>query len=287
MPSMRTPWLVVWAGLVALGVPIVLAAFLKGGHHAPATVEPSAAPARVGSAVVFAREDGSDALAVAAGPQTIRITLLGPDGKGVSGRSVTVAGIRADACGKGCYAARTSARGTVPVAVDGRRFDFTIPTVAPNATALIDRATKAFRSLRSVTYTERLASSTRDHIVTTFTLEAPDRIAYRIHGGADAVVIGTKRWDRTPGAKWVESQSTVLPQPTPVWGFPVTDAHVLARTRKTIVISFLNPGIPAWFEVRLDAQTMLPRRLDMIAVSHFMHHVYTAYNQPRRVFPPS
>jgi len=30
----------------------------------------------------------------------------------------------------------------------------------------------------------------------------------------------------------------------------------------------------------------LPRRLDMIAVSHFMHHRYTAFNAPRRIFRP-
>jgi hypothetical protein len=173
----------------------------------------------------------------------------------------------------------------VSVVVDGRPFVFTIPRHAADATKLMQRATTAFRALHSVTYVERLASSTRDHIVSTFTLEAPNRVEYQIHGGAAGIVIGEKRWDRT-GKRWIESASTPLPQPVPVWGTQITDAHVLERTRNTIVISFLNPGVPAWFEARFNAHTMLPRRLDMIAASHFMHHVYGAYNAPRRIFPP-
>jgi hypothetical protein len=281
MSSMRRPWIIGLAALGALGVPIVLAVALKSRHHAATP----AAPAPSGSAVVFARQDANDALTLAVSGDTVRVRLLGPQGDGVGGRSVSVAGGPTSSCGNGCYLARTSARGDVPVVVDGRRFTFAIPRSAPDANALMQRATKAFRELRGVTYVERLASSTRDRIVTTFTLEAPNRVEYHIHGGAAGIVIGTKRWDRT-GKTWIESASTPLQQPSPVWGTPITDARVLERTPSTIVISFLNPRIPAWFEVQFDVDTMLPRRLDMIAASHFMHHVYTAYNGPRRIFPP-
>lgn len=274
-------------GLACLCVPIVLAAVLKGGGQGQ-TAPPARVPAprAAASPVVLARQDGNNALTVAVQAGTIRVNLLGPQGNGLAGHEITIAGKRASSCGAGCYAVDTSARGVVPITVDGRRFTFVIPKTTPAAAALMRRATNAFRSLRSVTYVERLASSTRNHIVTTFTLERPNRVEYRIHGGADGIVIGTKRWDRTPGSGWSESDSTPLPQPSPVWGSPVTDAHVLSRTRNTVVISFLNPGIPAWFEARFDAHTMLPRRLDMIAASHFMHHVYTRYDAPRRIFPP-
>jgi hypothetical protein len=284
---MRTPRLLALIALVVLVVPIVLAVVLKGGHHGEATVQPSPASPRAssGSAIVFARQDGNDALTLAVRRDSIRATLFGPQGEGIRGRSVTIAGTRTSSCGTGCYLARTPVRGDLPVVVDGRRFEFPIPRSAPDGTGLMRRATNAFRALRSVTYVERLASSTRDHIVTTFTLEAPNRVEYQIHGGTAAIVIGTNRWDRT-GTTWVKSASTLLPQPSPVWGAPITDAHVLARTASTVVISFFNPGVPAWFEARFDAHTMLPRRLDMIAASHFMHHVYTAYNRPRRIFPP-
>ena len=83
------------------------------------------------------------------------------------------------------------------------------------------RATRAFRALRSVDYVERLASSTRNRIVSTFTLEAPNRVEYRIHGGSTGIVIGTRRWDRENG-RWTSSASSYLPQPSPIWGTPIT-----------------------------------------------------------------
>jgi hypothetical protein len=138
-----------------------------------------------------------------------------------------------------------------------------------------------------VAYVERLASNPRDHIVTDFTLERPDRIAYRIRGGAAGIVIGTRRWDRTrPAGPWVESPSTPLTQPVPAWGTPLTNAHVLGRTRSTYLVSMFNPSAPAWFTVVLNRRTLLPRELDMTAAAHFMHHRYVAYNRPRSIFPP-
>ena len=100
--------------------------------------------------------------------------------------------------------------------------------------------------------------------------------------GASGIVIGTRRWDTSAG-HWVLSPSTRLPQPLPLWGTPVTNAHVLSRTRDAVAISLLNPKIPAWFVVRFDPRTLRPRVLDMTATAHFMHHVYSGYNAARRI----
>jgi hypothetical protein len=143
------------------------------------------------------------------------------------------------------------------------------------------RATTVFRRLRSVTYVERLASSPRNRLVTTFTLEAPDRVHYRIHGGSTATVIGDRRWDGC-----TESQTTPLPQPAPIWGSPVTNAHLLRRSGNRELVSFLNPSVPAWFTVWLDRRTLRPTQLQMIAAAHFMYHTYSGYDAPRRIFPP-
>jgi len=290
MSAMRQPWILGIAGLVVLCVPVALALALRGGS--PSRTPSTSAPQQAGTpalpppdAVVLAREDGNDALTIAAERKDIRVTLFDGEGQGVNGQSVSVAGASAVPCGPGCYAAQTPARGDVPVVVGGRRFVFAIPRSVPDASVLMRRASNAFRSLRSVTYVERLASSIHDHIVSTFTLEAPNRVEYRINNGTAGIVIGTRRWDRTSG-KWVESSSTLLPQPVPVWGTRITNAHVLARTPDTLVLSFLNPNVPAWFDVRFDARTMLPRRFDMIAAAHFMHHRYTSFNAPRKIFPP-
>lgn len=237
-------------------------------------------------AVVLAQEDGDDGVTLAAQPDRILVTIFDGQGLGVNGLDVAVAGTPATSCGAGCYEAQTNVRGAVPVVVGGKRLMFHLPRRTPAGAALVARAGRTFRSLRSVTYVERLASSPSERIVTTFRLEAPDRVEYRIHGGASGIVIGTRRWDGNNG-NWTRSASTVLPQPTPAWGTRVTNAHVLGRTRDAVVVSFLNPVIPAWFVARLDPRTLRPHTLEMTATAHFMHHTYTRFNTPRRIFPPT
>ena len=259
-------------------------AVAAAASSASAPVAPAPPPA---DAVVLAREDGDLAVALAAAQHRLRVTVLGPDGTGVNGLNVAIAGRPARACGAGCYEVAAPPSPSVQVRVRGRTVTFHLPRAAAPAGALIARATRAFRAVRSVTYVERLASSPRDHIVSEFTLERPDRVEYRIRGGAAGIVIGMRRWDRVrPGGPWTESSSTPPTQPVPVWGEPLTNAHVLARTRSTYLVSMLNPRVPAWFTVVLDRRTLLPRRLDMTAASHFMHHRYLAYNRPRSIFPP-
>jgi hypothetical protein len=213
--------------------------------------------------------------------------VLNGDGIGVDGVAVQIVGVRARDCGSGCYAVHVR---PVPPAIDvvigRRRFVFRLPDTAPSAARLVARATKRFRALRSVTYTERLASDPAHVINTTFTLERPNRLAYTIHGGASAIVIGPRRWDRQRGRRWIESQTTLLPQPTPVWNGRVANAHLIGQNKRTIVVSFLNPSIPAWFHVDFDRATLLPRTVRMTAPAHFMFHRYVAYNRARRIRSP-
>jgi hypothetical protein len=278
-------------GALAVAGLVVAVVLLAGGGSGtprsitiPAAVGPPALPPR--NAVVLAQEDGNNALTLAAVPGRIRITLFNGEGVGVKGADIRVGGTKTTVCGAGCYDAQTSVRGGIPVVVDGRRHTFVVPRTVPDASALMARASSAFRSLRSVTYVERLASSPRDKIVSTFTLEAPDRVEYHIHDGGAAIVIGTQRWDRGDG-HWVKSQSTYLPQPSPIWGTPIANAHVLARTRNSVTVSWLNPKVPAWFVARFDVRTLHPQSLAMTATAHFMHHVYSGFDAPRRIFPPT
>ena len=250
---------------------------------APATTGQPPLPAR--DAIVLAREDRDNALTLAAEPTQTTVTVVNGEGLGVNGLAVTIGGAPTSSCGPGCYRTETHPRGRVPVVVAGRRLVFTVPTSAPDGTALLARAGRTFRALRSVSYVERLASSTTDRIVSTFTLEAPNRVEYHILGGASAIVIGDRRWDKTNG-RWIPSSQSPLPQPIPIWGSNETNAHVLSHTRNRVVISFLEPSVPAWFTVRFDSRTLHPLTVEMTATAHFMHHTYTAFNAPRRIFPP-
>jgi hypothetical protein len=141
--------------------------------------------------------------------------------------------------------------------------------------------------LRSVDYVERLASSPQNKVVAEFTLERPNRLEYRIRGGADGIIIGSRRWDRVPGGNWVPSPQETTPQPEPLWAGHFTNAYLLATTPKTYTVSFVKSTGPAWFTLNLDRRTLLPRSLRMTAASHFMTHRYTGFNAAPKIRAPS
>ncbi|MDX6476636.1 MAG: hypothetical protein QOH95_2147, partial [Gaiellaceae bacterium] len=132
----------------------------------------------------------------------------------------------ATACGAGCYRAEFSpvrSPRSVEVAVPGRAkepWHVELPAVWPplDGTRLLARAGRAWRSLHSLTFRERLASGTGHAVVSTWRIQAPDRVAYQVERGWAGVVIGARRWDRAPGAsRWKASPQTRLHQPVPFW----------------------------------------------------------------------
>jgi copper transport protein len=232
-------------------------------------------------------ESGDLALALAVRAPGAELVALGPNGRGVNGLAVRIAGVAARSCGPGCYGAFGAFSGRVRVSVNGRQVFLKFPVRERPAGTLVARATRAFRSLRSVEYVERLASSSRDKVVAEFTLERPNRLEYRIRGGADGIIIGQRRWDRARGGQWVPSPQDTSPQPEPIWAGHFTNAYLLETTPTTYVVSFVKPTGPVWFTLRLDRRTLLPQSLRMTAAAHFMTHRYTAFNAAPRIKPPS
>jgi hypothetical protein len=219
-------------------------------------------------------------------PPDAQVSVVGPDNLGVDGLAVKVAGVPARSCGPGCYQASSAAAGAVKVSVGSRTLVFRVPAAARPAARIVARATRAFRNLRSVDYLERIASSPRDKVVARFTLERPNRLEYRIRGGADGIIIGPRRWDRSRGGKWVPSAQDVTPQPEPIWAGHATNAYLLETTPTTYGVSFFKPAGPVWFTVRLDRRTMLPSSLRMTAAAHFMTHRYLRFNAPPSIKAP-
>jgi len=261
-------------------------------------------PAPPKGAIVYSRELGQDALALGVVPQRGRVlvqaSVLGSQGQGVTGMRVSFGvhdGNRkaAHACGPGCYRATLSVRGRpagIDALVNGRRWRVTMPArwPAPSGATLMARARRAWRSLRSVSYVDRLASGPGQSVLSTWQVQAPDRIAYEVWGGGDSVVIGAKRWDLAPGGnKWVESDQLAVKQPVPFW-VSVADAHVLgtARVNGTPAwqVSFFDPGTPAWFDVMIDSKTMLALNMHMITTAHFMSDSYSQFNSTPSIQPP-
>jgi len=277
------------------------------------TVPPAETPAiprPPKGAVVFARAAGSNVLALGVVPRRggllLQASVLDGDGHGVPGLRVVFAtgGVHrvGTACGAGCYRATVSPAGrpnAVSLAVTGRRATPTTWRVAlpakwppPAGAAILARAGRAWRSLRSLAYVEHLASDPSHRETSTWRVAAPDRVAYNSIGSGGGIVIGARRWDRaTPRGRWIESpQTAVLTQPVPFWA-GVSDAHVLgtvtASGRPAWLVSFFDPVTPAWFEATVEKRTGHTLELRMFAAAHFMHDVYGSFNRAPAIVPPN
>ena len=277
--------LVLFAGLI---LAVALLTDLRPGRDRAAAAAVATGPPPLPSArmIVQARESGDYAVALAYHPPGEEVTVLGEDGQGVNGLTVKVNGVKAGTCGAGCYGTFVPLRRTATVTVNGDKLTFAIPAHPIPAPALVARATRTFRALRSVEYVERLASSPRNKVVSDFALERPNKLEYRIRGGASGIIIGSRRWDRARGQPWVESGQTPLLQPEPIWAGHFTNAFLLQTTPTSYVVSFLKPLGPTWFTLTLDRRTLRPRTLRMTTAAHFMTHRYLRFNAPPQIKPP-
>lgn len=282
-------------------------------HQRPEARTPEAAPAPTqpvfpappAGAVVFSREAGPNALALAvvprAGKVLVQASVVGPDGAGVSYATTrfVVQGSQATGsqCGAGCYRAALTTRArprAVELVAEGpvsTRWYVALPSSWPpaDATNMLTDARRAWRALRSLTFTERLASD-EDHVVTsTWRVQAPDRLVYQIGHGDAAVIIGKRRWDRSPGGRWKRSPQFPITQPTPPWvsarNARVLDATTL-RGHPAWRVSFFDPKTPGWFTVVLDQETLRTLDLRMVATAHFMHEVYGSFDAAPEIRAP-
>jgi hypothetical protein len=258
-------------------------------------VESAPPPPR--GALVLGGESGSRAVALAVGRRRLTATVLAPAGGPLSGLHVSFGlgskVVSASPCGQGCYSAAVSRPEHVQVRLSGSKpIDFEIPPRARPAAAIVARAARATRKLKSLVYVESLRSGPTGGLLTTWTMKAPNELEYRIRGGADAIVLGTRRWDRDrPGAPWRRSQQLpALQVPLPAWGSLATNAYVLRDTsvggKPAWVVSFVNPSTPAWFTAVIDRATYRPLQLHMTAAAHFMTHHYLEFNRPLTIKPP-
>lgn len=265
-------------------------------------------PAPPDGAVVYAREDGPNVLALGVVPQRgavlLQASVLGGQGHGVRGLRIvfTLQGERrvGTPCGAGCY------RATVPLAasltaillevqrgIASTRWHVDLPAAWPpqDGAAILARAGRVWRSLRSLAYVERLASTANDETTSDWRVAAPDRASYSIRGDGAAIVIGDRRWDRSaPRGRWVGSaQSAPITQPVPFWA-AVSDAHVLGTVtvsgRTAWRVSFFDPVTRAWFEVSVEKRTGRTLTMRMFATAHFMHDTYHSFDSAAPIVPP-
>jgi hypothetical protein len=276
----------------------------RTAETAPAPTQPNF-PAPPAGAVVFSREAGPNALALAvvprAGKMLVQASVVGPDGAGVSDATTrfVVEGSQATGspCGAGCYRAVFPTRArprAVELVAEGpvaARWHVALPSSWPpmDATSMLSDARRAWRVLKSLSFTERLASDEDTVVTSTWRVHAPDRLEYQIDHGDAAVIIGKRRWDKSPGGRWKRSPQFPITQPTPPWA-SATNARVLDATtlrgRPAWRVSFFDPRTPGWFTVVLDRETLHTLDLRMVATAHFMHDVYGSFDAAPEIRAP-
>jgi hypothetical protein len=258
-------------------------------------------PAPPQGAVVLSRQDGSDVLALAVVPGRrllLQASVVGGQGEGVDGLNVSFrvgsSVSEAQACGAGCYSATTlpieAPRVVVvkvarPSSTTTWKVQMPRPWPPRDASTLVARTARAFRSLRTFVIQDHLESDPAHAINTRWTIVAPDRLTYQIANGSAAVIIGARRWDRPRGGDWQESEQTPIHQPTPIWTSS-TDAHVLESTKFAWRVSFFDPKANAWFELVLAKRSLRTLETRMNTTAHFMHEVYGRFNAPLKITPP-
>ena len=224
-----------------------------------------------------------------AGKVLVQASVVGPDGAGVSGATTSFesrARRRQDRRAvAGCYRATIATRGrprAVEVVTEGpvsARWRVALPSSWPPAEAtsmLADaRRVVACSPIAHVHGAPRLRRGPRGdkHVARSGSGSA----RYQIGHGDAAVIIGKRRWDRSPGGRWKRSPQFPITQPTPPWvsaaNARVLDATTL-RGHPAWRVSFFDPKLPGWFTLVLDQQTLRTLDLRMVATAHFMHEIY-------------
>jgi copper transport protein len=288
---------------VVVGAVAVLTNVRPGRDYATAVASKQQGP----PTVVYAGEDDDLAVGLAVTPKgkevDLRATVLGFKGP-VAGLDVRF-GLQsrravARPCGAGCYSSTLTGRPqriSVRIAGPGRppkTLSFTGPAQwpAPPGLAIVRRAEQAITSLHTLVVHSQLASDAKHSVTTLYKMVAPDRLAYVNDDGSGSVIVGNRRWDRSGRkARWTTSpQTPAISQPAPFWPPQITNVRVLRDSRvagrPVWVVSFLDPGTPAWFTAWIDRSTYRTLRLEMVATAHFMHDSDGPFDAPLRVEPP-
>lgn len=260
-------------------------------------------------AVVLAKEDNKLGVGLAVAPRThgtlVVLTVFGQSGGGQAGLDPHITltnhdgsknSAPATTCTTGCYQAvfpGTALPHTATVSFnDGSHVTFTLPSHGPSAQALrIVHETEAeYKQIHTVITHERLASSRKLVVYTTYYSVAPHRLHFVVKGEDESIIIDKRRWDRSLGGPWKESSTVPLTPIAPYWTPLVQDATLLGSStikgRPVWVVSFADPQTPGFFTIWVDKQNHRTLELQMTAAAHFMHHTYTNFNAPLKIEPP-
>jgi hypothetical protein len=154
---------------------------------------------------------------------------------------------------------------------------------------MLRRAAQVFKALGSVVVDERLGRSSRVQVLHVV-YRAPDSSSSEIVGageptsiGKQMIVIGKRRWDRSPGGRWAVSSQPPIRVPAPNWSATSRNADFTGKNE----ITFFDQRAFAWFRLQLEPHSARPVRLLMIAGGRVITDRFSRFNSPVVISPPS
>lgn len=162
--------------------------------------------------------------------------------------------------------------------------------LAPKAAAIVARAEQVYGQLKTLVVHENLASDPIHRVASVYREVAPNSLEVTSSNGAQAIIVGSKRWDRVGSEPWQSSSLTPFPAIRPFWVGLVQDAALLGTAtvtgRPTWIVSFAAPQMPAFFTVWIDRENYRTLRLRMTTAAHFMRHEYGPFDAPLTITSP-
>jgi hypothetical protein len=217
-------------------------------------------------------------------------SFVGQAARAVDVGAVTIDGRPTRSCGVGCYLGRARSQSEVHVRHGERVLRFDLGEHRPAPPQLLPRMVTAYAGLTSTVYKQWTETGDGRGFSVTWREAAPHSFSYRIEGGAEAIVRGTRRWDRLPGRGWQVSRTARSAGFVPPWGNSgrLANARIVREGPRTLTVSFLGASriYPAWFEVTVAKRDYRLLSLRMTAAAHFMVSRYLAWNAPLEIRPP-
>ena len=132
-------------------------------------------------------------------------------------------------------------------------------------------------------------------VVSNYAYEAPDRMQLTANTGFERIIVGLAAYSHDhPGTPWDFQQ---LPEPITVdryiwdYGTPFSVRVIgddVIDGVPSHVVSFYEhtSGLPIWFRLWVGPDNLV-RRADMMAPEHFMTNLFSGFDQPVQIEPPT
>jgi hypothetical protein len=166
-----------------------------------------------------------------------------------------------------------------------------LPARLPSRAETLFRTAQArMLGLRAFDMTETIGTGLSTPVVSSWTLQAPDRMRYTIVRGNRAVVIGTRRSDSL-GRTWEKSSISKLRIPAFAWENG-REARLVGRGlvggEPARILALWKPGIdfPSWYTLYVadDGRVLRAR---MATTAHFMVDTYDEFDTAPPIRPPA